>query len=513
MKKHKARKPAVAAVIEFSSNTLRLLVGDRRDDRVHVLEFLEYPLAIGKDTFNLGKLGFDKVNKACLIIKGYLETAACYGVGSKDIRVIATTALREARNKGYILDQIRLKTGLDVEIMDGLEEKLHIFKTALRTLVNEDLSSALMGYVGSGSVGISIIKNGRIVYYRSVKVGPLRISELFEHAATYTQEYHVMIEEFIRAALDVHDMPDGVRPEKLILTGGDVNIMKDLCGAENAGAAFMLKKKNLEKLYNRVKYASTENISKEYQLSLARAEVIIPACCILGDLFSLAGAEEALLPQAYLNESVLYCMLFPEEAAKIDKEFYKSTLLAVKALAARYEVIEAHASLVEDFSLKIFDKIRKLHGMGARERILLQCAAYLHDFGKFIDVKDHARHSYNILSGLDIVGLNQRDMNVLAQICLLHSADQPDTEPYSASAAGDMAVTAKLAAILRLADALDRGRLQKINDLTVTADGDELVVHVQTNRNIELEKWAFNRKSAFFGEVFGVKATLHVKAV
>jgi exopolyphosphatase/guanosine-5'-triphosphate,3'-diphosphate pyrophosphatase len=322
-----------------------------------------------------------------------------------------------------------------------------------------------------------------------------------------------MVEEFIRAAIEIHAFPAREKPAKLILTGGDVNILKDICGEKKDGALFCLKKKNLDSLYDRVKYASNETISKEFQLSLSRADVIIPALCIIGDFFKLTAAEEALLPSAYLNESVLYGMLFPDETAKIDKEFYKNTLLTVKALAERFEVNKNHAALVEDFSIRIFDKIKKLHGMGTRERIILQCAAYLHDCGKFVDVKDHARHSYNIVSGLDIVGLNQRDLNVLARICLLHSADQPDTEPYSVSAAGDMSVTAKLAAILRLADALDRGMLQKINDLAVTADGDELVVRVTTNRNIDLEKWAFNRKSAFFSEVFGIGAALHVKVL
>jgi len=240
--------------------------------------------------------------------------------------------------------------------------------------------------------------------------------------------------------------------------------------------------------------------------------MLIPALSIVGNFFALTGLDCAEAPPAYLNESMLYRVLYPEQARDTDKSFYKNTLLCVKSIAARYGVSKAHSAQVEGFAMKIYDKIRKIHGMGARERALLQCAAHLHDCGKFVGARDHAMNSYSIIKGLDIMGFNQQEMRILAMICLLHTSKPPESyNVYIYMPDNEKTVTAKLAAILRLADSLDRGASQKIKDIDVLIEDDSLIVHAVSNFNIDLEKWSFNTKCGFFGEVFGIKAVMKVK--
>lgn len=500
----------VAAVIEFSSNNIRMIVGERSGDGVRSLDFMEYPLSIGKDTFTLGKVEIDKVNTACLVVKNYIHAAAAYGVMPRDVRIVATSALREASNKNYILDQVRLKTGIVIRILDSQEEKFQIFKSALRLMAQrrDGLEGpSLLVFLGSGNVGFSVIERGRITFYQSILIGPLRVSELFDDVARRSSEYHVVVGEYVRTFLSQKTMllPDKIND--LIFTGGDVNIIRALCGD-----ATHIKKPDFDRLYDRIKNASTEIIARELHIPHYRADILIPALSILGNFFGLSAQQTAFAPPAYLNESMLYRVLFPKQSAASDKDFYKNTVLCVEGIARHYGVSEAHAAQVDNFSILIFDKIRKLHGMGPRERTLLRCAAHLHDCGKFIGIRQHALNSHNIVQGLDIIGFNQQDMRILATICLLHSGQDPDKFPSFVNMPdAEKTVTAKLSAILRLADALDRGASQKIKSIDVSRDDDNLTILANTSANIDLEKWSFTQKHAFFAEVFGINAVLKVK--
>ncbi|MCL2407876.1 MAG: HD domain-containing protein, partial [Defluviitaleaceae bacterium] len=432
-------------------------------------------------------------------------------VPKSNIRLIATSAIREAANKHYILDQIRLKTGCDVYILDEQEEKLNVFKTSMRLMGADEVPSLLV-LVGSGNSGFSIVEDGRIPFYQNIRTGPHRVSELFDELSRHSKEYHVIVNEFVQTFLNKRDVDLPRKVSRLVLSGGDINAIKHLCGKIGANGIYRICRTDFTKLYERVKNLSTESITRELDIPTYRAQMLIPALCIVGSFFDLAGTDEAEALPVYLNESVAYEILYPDHAKNTDKAFYRNTLLCVKSIADKYEVQHSHSDLLDRFAMKIFDKIRKLHGMGARERALLQCACYLHDVGKYIGATDHAVNSYNIVRSLDILGFNQQEMRILAAICLIHSTTNPDKyNQFHHMPDGEKTVTAKLAAILRLADALDRGDSQKIKDIEVTLDGENLTILATANKNIELEKWAFEIKGNFFNEVFGTKAVLKVK--
>ena len=506
--------PSAAAVIEFSSNNVRMIVAERGEDNgMRILDFMENPLPIGKDTFTHGKLSFDKIGAACAIVKNYTDAAACYGVALRDIRLIATSALREARNKNYILDQIRLKTGIEVNILDSQEEKLCVFKTALRHIDSSEENPALLVFIGSGNIGFSVVEKGSIIFYQSIRIGPLRVSELFEDLARRSNEYHIVAREYINTYLNPKTLNLPGKISRLYLTGGDISEIKSLCGTEEQNGVYNINKSNITKLYDEIKFASAESISRDLNVPSYRADMLIPALNIINNFLNITGLTLAEALPAYVNESILYRSLYPEQAKETDKNFYRNTLLCVKTIAERYDVSVVHATQVDRFAMKIFDKIRKLHGMGARERALLQCAAYLHDCGKFIGIREHAMNSFNIIRGLDIMGFNQQEMRILGMMCLLHSSVPPESyNNFIYMPDSEKTATSKLAAILRLADALDRGGSQKINDIDVNLEGDILNVLAHSSLNIDLEKWSFGEKSGFFTDVFGIKPIIKLKA-
>ena len=158
----------------------------------------------------------------------------------------------------------------------------------------------------------------------------------------------------------------------------------------------------------------------------------------------------------------------------------------------------------------IYDKLTKAHGLGKRERFLLQIAAILHDIGKYVSLRQHYFYSYRLILSSDIFGITDQEKKIVAFIAQYHSKGIPshghmDLDNLSRE---QQVVVGKLAAIIRLADALDRGHRQKITSCEISLKGDELLVQVDVTEDLSLEEWTFIDKAAFFEEVYGIKARL-----
>jgi len=509
------KEPAVksAAVIDIGSSEIRLKIAQNGKTGVRTLEAAAYPLAIGRETFTSGRLSFSKADKACDIIRQYSKLAAEYGADA--VRVIATSAVREATNREYILDQIRLRTGQTVNIIDSQEEKAYLYKMMLNAVAAESTQSAMMVHIGSGTMGVSVVADGHVLYNQNVRLGSLRISELFEDIQEYSREFRLVVEEYLRSFTDAMEpfLPKTIKT--FIATGNEISLIGDLCGAECINGILYVKQEAFDELYGEIKYKSVNRIMSDYNLSQEKAELLLPAMCIYDGLFEHTQADTIIAPVVTLIDALLFELLAPTAFSAASAVLDESTRLSCHALAQKFDCIVPHYEIVTTIALKIFDKMKKLHGLGTRERLLLECAAILHDCGKFIASHSHYAHSYNIIRGLDIVGLNLRETEIVANITFYHSrvVPTPSQEDYRLLGREDRVTISKLAAILRLADALDRAHAQKAQTFDVKLSDGALAITVSSNRNMELEEWAFRDKGAFFEDVFGVEAVIKTKRI
>ena len=505
--------PKTVAVVEIGSNELRLKIGQASKGKQKILETLDYPLGLGRDSFTTGRISFEKADKVCEIIRNYLTVAREYGVSR--LRVVATTAVREARNRDYVLDQIRLKTGVDVEVIDDLEENYAIYKCMLHTLPKDLKQSALMIYIGSGNVGISMVQKEKIPFVQKVKIGSLRLSELFEDIQDYSREFYVVMEEYLETFTDNLAAQIMEAPRHFIASGNEIALVAQLCRAESRHNAYYISKAAFQALYETIKAGSVESVMDTYGISMDKAELLLPSLCIFNNLWQFSQADAIVAPMVQLVDAMLFQLLDPEAYDETDKSFQKNIALSSRRLAEKFGTTTNHYCRVEKFALKIFDKLKKLHGLSSKEKAYLQSAAILHDIGKIINSRSHYRYSYEMIRGLDIVGLNLREIEMVAAISRYHSRLTPGRHDpvYNALAPGEQVLVSKLSAILRLADALDRSHIQKYDDIDVSMAEDRLVISITTDKNTELEQWSFGDKSQFFEEVFGLKANLKKKKV
>ncbi len=272
-------KRKIAAVIEIGSNMLILKVAQKKSKQIEILEYAEYPLSLGRDTFSKGKVGFDKIEKTCEILNGFKEIVQGYQVD--DLITIATTAVREAENRYYILDQIKVKTGIDVKITDDSEEKLYNYRNILREIYkNENLSkeTALIAYISSGSLGIALYKNEKIIYNQNILIGSLKLSEILGDIKYNTEKLYIMIDDYLSSFTNMLKKMLPVKDIKnFIVAGRGIKLLAKEFGVNIESESYIIDKKNFDKFYNEVKDKMPEKLVKMYGISEEKAEILLPS--------------------------------------------------------------------------------------------------------------------------------------------------------------------------------------------------------------------------------------------
>ena len=514
------KKSRVAAVIDIGSSEMRLHIaesGKSEADMVSVryLEKLIYPLSLGRDTFHAGKMKFEKADRACEVIRNFLQAARTYGV--RQLRTIAGTAMREASNADYILDQIKLKTGVEVTVVDDLEEKRQVYKL-LSFYAKESLKkSAIVVYTGTGSIGISLFSKGRMPRTWNIRAGSLRMGELFGDKQEYVKDFYLLMEEYLASFTRKlrYELPEKI--EHFVVSGTEIEVISKLVMNEAPSfetPLFDVPRDDFEKFYDSIKRKTTEKISTDYGIEIHKAETLLPAACIYHDLISCTDAKAITATCMLPCDVYLFEMLYPKIFSSVERHFDKCTVLSARELAKKYDIDIEHGELVSEYGNMIFDKLKKHHGLGGRDKIFLTVASLLHDVGKSVNDLDHNIISYEIVRRLNLVGLTQSEQEIIALICRYHSGKSPDLEElnYTILDFDTRVRVSKLTAMIRLADALDRSCVRvKFKSLDVKLSEHALNINVSTTENVNLEEWTFKEKSAFFEEVFGIEAVLKVK--
>ncbi len=196
-----------------------------------------------------------------------------------------------------------------------------------------------------------------------------------------------------------------------------------------------------------------------------------------------------------------------------DAQAEADIVTAARGIADRYLVEPVHREIVLTFATQLFDRLKKVHHLTARDRLLLMVAALVHDVGSFINSQKHYQYSEDILTGVDFYGLSTVEQRMIAAIARYHSAETPDSALRTVAdfSPQQRLRIAKLAALLRLADALDDSRLQKITQLTVSVGENQITITAQTLADLQLEIFVFTQKARFFEAVFGLPIVLKRK--
>jgi len=498
--------PCRLAAIDVGSNAIRFLAVEFVDPTHWVeLEFQRVPVRLGHNAFLTGNL--DRAAMA-----GAVATMAAFrrsmdNLGIPRYRAVATSAVRDSRNGPELVDLIRRETGVRLETITGTEEARLVW-TALRSRV--ELGSGLWISVdlGGGSLEVSLISQEGIHWTESHTMGTVRILEDLGEGESDPRRFRRLVSEYARTLR----FPSRVDPREisgLLATGGNMEALADLTGAEvDARGVSRLPVSRLQDLARTLARMTVPERVSRLGLREDRADVILPAALIYGQVARLAQVGEIVVPRVGVKEGVLLDLLEDVtgpavHASRLEQQAFNGAL----ALGRRFQFDELHARHVTRLSLSLFDQLRELHGLSDLDRRILVVAAVLHDAGQFISYRKHHKHSLYLIHNSEVPGVSRDDRTLAALVARYHRRAEPKEEHflYADLPGEERERVRRLAALLRLADALDREHLQKVPSFSARIEDGRLLLELEGRGELLLEHWALRKKGRMFTSVFGLE--------
>jgi exopolyphosphatase/guanosine-5'-triphosphate,3'-diphosphate pyrophosphatase len=503
------------ATIEIGSTGIRLLVASIDEaGNIKVLDRAGKPSRIGRDVFTQGTIGREAIRESIAVLSTFRELLDGYGITPEETKVIGTSALREAGNKDTFVDRITLQTGFKTRIVEDIEEN-HLMYLAVQQALQDEKkiltrSNSMILEVGGGTTEIMLLQKGRMVSSHSLHIGTLRLDEQMREAGTSKDYLEEFLESNIRMACDLmaEDLSlDSVK--SFIVIGSDARFAAYCMSGKNFGGYSTLERDRFISFSRSISSLSIEECIATYHLPWSEAEGISSGLAIESLFLERTGAELVVIPNISIREGLLLAEVRGLDS-KIEEELKRQVIASAQALGKRYKYDEKHAKNVCIMSLAIFDVLAKEHGLGNRERLLLETAAILHDIGTYIRASGHHRHGEYIVSNSEIFGLNRSDINIISNVVRYHRKNPPAPTHvnYISLPREDRIIVMKLAAILRVADALDRNHSARITDASFEKSQDRLIIRSAKDLDFSLEKLSLADKGDMFEDVFGLMPSI-----
>ena len=467
------------AAIDVGSYELTLKIFEfSGKDNMREIDCVSKRLDLGSDTYAMGKIGNEKMDELCRTLKDFSDIMKAYKV--ENYRAYGTSAIRETENTTIVQDRIAQRTGIKVEILNNSEQRFMDYKSvaskgeSFRKIIEE--KTAILD-IGGGSIQLSLFDNDTLVSTQNVRLGVLRIQDYLNRFDVKGSQMEEVIYEMAMARLDTYEklylkdrgiqnliiVDDYLSPWAVKKNGGDS--ARAVLDAESFGRVFEVLRSQ-----NPVKIATAMDIPQE------RIPLVFISAVLIKCIAELMGVKRIWTPGVTLCDGIAY-----EYAEKIrmfrgEHDFEEDIIACAFNISRRYMVSRKRSETLDNITTTIFDSLRKVHGLGKRERICLRLAAILHDCGKYISLVNTGETSYQIIMATEIIGLSQQEREIVANVVRFnHSRFVYDVQRIGSLEREAFLVVAKLTAILRLASCLDRSHKQKLKGLRATLKDGQLI--------------------------------------
>jgi exopolyphosphatase / guanosine-5'-triphosphate,3'-diphosphate pyrophosphatase len=513
-----AAAPRIVAVIEIGSTGIRLVVAEVDGQGGYkVLDRAGKQSRIGRDVFTSGLVSREAVRECIAVLSAFRELIRGYGLAPKDARVIATSALREAQNRDTFVDRVALQTGFSVVIVEDIEENHLMYLGVQHALQDErkilSRSNALILEVGGGSTEIMLLRRGRMAGAHSLRIGTVRIDEQVRGVShAYLRQF---LEDNVRTACDHLDAELPLESVKtFIVIGSDARLASSrisprLAAADGGGDYAIIDRADFIAFADEAAALSPEDCVAKLRVPWSDAEGMGYSLTIERLFLERTGAETVVVPNVSIREGLLLSTSLGPYAG-VESEMRAQVVASAVSLGRKFHYDEAHARHVADLSLAIYDGLVREHGLGSRERLLMEIAGLLHDIGTFIKTSGHHKHGEYIVVNSEIFGLSRADLTIVSNVVRYHRKAPPASTHvnFIALPREDRVVVMKLAAIIRVADALDRGHDQRVRDATFERREERFVIRASGAADLSLERLSLADKGDMFEDVFGLEPVL-----
>ncbi|MFO0855805.1 MAG: Ppx/GppA phosphatase family protein [Phycisphaerales bacterium] len=537
-------------VIDIGSNSIRLLVveldGSEKTSnsasaswRILREERAMTRLARGLST--TGLLSNDAMNESADAIANFVAIAAKFGASENRLRAFATAAVRDAANRESFLSLTQERAGIVIEVISGLEEAKLAFQSAARVF---DLSKGDCAVVdiGGGSAEVIQSRKGVIFGSATMPLGAVRLTEMFGGAeAAAGERWHELrehskrlIKENVRAVGS-----ESASPRIFIGCGGTFSTLSMLVAAANGAAKSSAKQREnapitrdqLRTLLDRLRSMPISERQRMPGLPSDRADIIVAGLTVADRLMKRLRVDQILTHTGGVREGMMLKTIAdydaiasyttkPEAKRELRSKVSAShSLASVQALAKRCNEDPAHSNHVTHLSLALYDalatnkkfaSLAKQWGCHSTDRSILEAAALLHDAGIMVEYCKHHKHSESIVRHATLEGWSDANRELIAQVCRYHRRSEPSErhEAFAKLSREQRSQVTRLAAVLRVADSLDRSHRQNVKAIQLRLDRETLWIDATTRDHAHDERRAVAKKGKLLEKLLGVSIRL-----
>ena len=497
------------AAIDVGSYELSMKIFEiSKQNGLREIDSIKHRLDLGTDTYATGKAGYGKINELCRILREYKDIMSGYRVD--DYKAYGTSAIREMENTMIILDQIEQRTGIKIEVLSNSEQRFLDYKSVASKgrVFNKiiEKETAILD-IGGGSIQISLFVKDSLVTTQNLRLGILRLQDNMSHLNLKPSQYENIIDEFISSQLAVF--------KKLYLKDRKIEniiVVDDYISAvvEHNTARFSdecIAASDMDMFMKKVREKSVIEAARILDMPEENIPLIYISSVLLNRVIKVMDAKLIWVPGVALCDGIAYEYGEKNKIIRADQDIVDSAL----NISKRYMGSKRRSETLEKIALTIYDSMKDVHGLGKRDRLLLRLATILHDCGKYISLVNLGECSYNIIMSTEMIGLSHIEREIVANTVKYNHMDFDYYEVIGQNAHLDKAAyirIAKLTAILKIANGLDRSHKQKFKDIRTSLQDEALVITIDTPVDITLEKGLFGRRADFFEEVYSVKPVI-----
>ena len=484
----------VLAAIDVGTNAVRLeMARPLPEGTLETLHQERDPVRPGEGLFTTGTIPGPVADRLLSTLRRY--SALCRRHKAR-VRAVATSAVREARNRDEIVQRARREAGLNLEVISGREEARLICLGVLHG--TPPTSRSLCIDIGGGSTEVASAVGERPTNLWSVSLGAVRLAELFDAQGAVSKKKVKLLRDYAEGAVAQAIPRLKGYPRKALGSSGTVRAVVGFAAAEGTGHATS---GQLSRAVDKLVQMESDELRRRFDPR--RADIIVAGAVILEALVQHLSLQSVVAVERGLRHGLLLD-LYRRRADAQDEDGH-SVGGAARVLGRRFYFDERHASQVARLALTLFDELADVHKLPAAVRPFLEAAALLHDVGHSVSYQKHHRHTQYLIQNADLPGLADRERDVVARVARYHrrSAPELDHAGMSGLSLPEARLVRKLATLLRVADALDRSHHQPIVGINTRRTGKDISLRIKARAPVDLELWDVAHEAALFRQVFG----------
>lgn len=465
------------------------------------------------------------IARGALVCARFAEVAR--GFGAEEIVALATAAVREADNGDAFVQRVRELADLDVRVISGQEEARLIYLGCVSGIDLPPKKNALFMDIGGGSTELIVGDSAGYAFLDSLKMGAIRLTAegIVDASGPVSPSAWVDLQRHVRGLL-VPAARAISRAGFSVMYGssGTAQNLAEIIAASRAAPVptslrnYELFLHDIQAATRRLCALTLEQRRRVPGINPERADIIIGGAAILQTVMETVGAGSIRISDRGLREGIIVDHLRRSLPSAKSAGDYSARRRSIRQLMAATRVDETHAAHIVHLALTLFDqwKALGLHDYG-RARELLEYAALLHDAGFFVSHTDHQQHSYYLIRHSELLGFNDREIEIMANLALYHRKSIPRRKhiPFAQLDARTQRVIRVLSCALRFAEALDRSHLMLVRDVASERlpRPDRVRLTLYASADAQLEVWAAEAQAAAFEKTFFLPLEVRVLPV